>query len=142
MMLSPIGNVRIARLGGNYGIFAPTHGKCRREGSVGPAGDGDRLVVLLPSENPIREPGIRRHLVELPGGLVILARPGSSTIDGHRSAVIGADDHAPGVCRIDPQVVAVSWVKLEHGAAAVGAPPQTNFRNVDGVGILRVRYDG
>src|SRR5690606_20477642 len=69
--------------------------------------------------------------------------PAYPVVEAHLRATVIAQDHAPVVVRVDPQVVGVAVLdgdRLE-GLAAVDRAPHVDVQDVDGVGVLRVGID-
>src|SRR4029077_9810485 len=82
---------------------------------AGLAGEGDGGVVLLGSVDAVRLAAVSGDVVELGGGLVVEGRPALAAVQRHASATVVSQYHAPGVGRVDPQVVAVAMLDREDG---------------------------
>src|SRR5690606_14751311 len=69
--------------------------------------------------------------------------PAYPVVEAHLRATVIAQDHAPVVVRVDPQVVGVAVLdgnRLE-GLSGVDRAPEVDVQDVDGVGVLRVGVD-
>ena len=116
---------RIIRIKGQVGAFATGHGIPVLPVDalvVGPAGDGNSRIILLPAIDKIREAIIRDDPVKLRCGLVLLGTPALSPIVRDIGAsVVGVDDlHR--ILRVDPHIVVVP-VRCWNG---LKRPPTVN----------------
>src|SRR5262249_54794094 len=107
---------------------------------AGVAGEGDGGVVLLGGVDAVGLAGVGGGGVELGRGLVVELGPALAAVERHAGAAVVAQDHAPGVGRVDPQVVAVAVLDREGGEdlARVGRAPALNVHRPHRLGVGRV----
>ena len=99
-------------------------------------------AVLLRAVDPVRVPVVGGHVVELGGRLVVPGAPRFRAVHADDGALVGAEDHAARLGRIDPQRVVVVAARRaldrEKRLAPVGRPVQGHVAGVDRVRVLRV----
>src|SRR5579864_4484280 len=83
VVVAGVNDLRITRVGPVVAGFAAAHGMPLplADGTlVATAQDRDAAAVLLRGVNPVIEFVVGRHVVELPGRLVVLRRPGGAAV--------------------------------------------------------------
>src|SRR5579871_6908282 len=83
LVIAGVDDVRIGRIGRDIAGFAAAHRIPVRTidaSAVAAAGDGDGSVVLLRAVNTIRNLVVGDDVIELRGGLVVLACPGLAAV--------------------------------------------------------------
>ncbi len=78
-------------------------------------------------------------MVELAGGLVVPATPGGTTILGDQGPLVGAEDLAGGIPRVDPQGVeiiagGIAFERDEVGAG-IGAFQHDGVHDIDDIRV-------
>ncbi len=108
-----------------------------------PGRHADRRVVLLAPVEPVGEPVVDDHVVELGRRLVHVTGPGRSTVQRHLRAAVVRHDHDLRVGRVDPEVVdvAVGHRNLLERLAAVHRAMEADVQSVDRVLVHRVSDD-
>ncbi len=138
-----VNNVRIARIGdheprltaaGGIPVARPDHALVveTRDGKIG--------IVLLRAVNVVRKAVIRRDVVELAGGLIVLGRPGVAAVERNARAAIVGVDQTVGIIGIDPKRMMIAMRRghqIECLAAIDGAQHAgiERVHRIDGVGI-------
>ena len=110
---------------------------------VAAAGDGHGAGVLLRAVDAVGHGGVGDHVIELRGGLIVLARPVLAAIESYGDATVVGGDHAARVAGIDPQavIVAVRNFNFVEEMAAVGGFESLHVHHVNGVFIARIGDD-
>ena len=141
-----VDDVEVARVGGDPGRLAAAHVVPVHlgDGAVADAGgDGHRRVVLLPSVDPEREAVVGDDAVDLRRGLIVLGRPRLAAVHGDLGSTVVAENHAPGLVGVNPEVVRVAVADADAGErlTAVDRLEERDVAEVDGVRVLRVGVD-
>ena len=104
-----------------------------------------RAGILLRSVDPIRKLVVGDDVIELAGRLVEPGAPGPPAVDGHRRALIDAEDSAIGHLGVDPErVVVVAARRALHRnkcPPAVFGTVDIHVDRIDNVGIFRLDGD-
>ena len=99
-------------------------------------------AVLLRAVDPVREPVVGGDVVELRGRLVVPGAPGLPAVHADDGALVGAEDHAARIGRIDPQLVVIvaarRALQRQERLSRVGRPVQRHVAGIDRVRILRI----
>src|SRR5712692_4670196 len=141
-----VDDIRVPRVGRDVAAFASANripvGAVNPAG-IAHAGGGHGGVVLLRAVDVVGEAVVRDDVVELRGGLVVLARPGFSAVHRDGGAAVVPVDHAPRVGGVDPQGVMVAVRHHQQGELlpAVGGAVGSGIEHIDRVGIRRVSDD-
>ena len=143
---STVNNVVVRRINCDMRGFTP---RCRLpigfgdSKSIAAVIDPNSGVVLLSCIYAVREGVVCRHPVKLCRGLVVIGRPGFSTVITHLGPTIIPDNHAVSVFRRDPQIVVIPVRGVEgfEGAAAIGRAVITNIQHIHQIGVLGVCID-
>src|SRR6185437_12626381 len=122
---------------------APVGGVDLAEVAEGALHDG--AGVLLGGHHPIRVGIVGGDMVDLPEGLVVPGAPGLAVVEGDAGPLIGADQHAVAIGRVNPHVVVVfaagRALERSERLAAVGRAVQRRGNGVHDVGVLRIHPD-
>ena len=139
-------DVGIARVGRDVPVLA-AHGDgppvaLAQVSVVGSRRRRGRSAVLLRAVDPVRKAIVGGDVVELRGRLVVPGAPGPASVHADHRALIAAQDHAPGIGRIDPELVIVvaagrALERLE-GSTRVGRLVQGRVARIDDVGVVGV----
>ena len=95
---------------------------------------------MLRAVDAIEKIVVRRDVIELRGGLIVLRGPVLASVDGNRGATVVAVDEAIGIFEIDPQgvMVAVRRVDALKSFAGVNGAIQAGVGDVHLVRVFRV----
>ena len=82
-------------------------------------------------------------MVEFCRGLVKYAGPALSTVEGHTGSPVIPLDHAPGIGRVNPEVVVITVGKghVEKRSAAINRFPGLDIEHPESFRVLRVGID-
>src|SRR6185437_1863610 len=102
----------------------------------------DRARVLLGRHHPVGIGVVGRNVIHLPDGLVVPRAPRLAVVERDAGALIGADQHAVAVGRVNPHVVVVfaAGCALEGRKrdAAIGRAVERGGDGINNVGVLRI----
>jgi hypothetical protein len=111
----------------------------------GAAGHARAARVLLRTVDPVGESAVGRDPVDLRGRLVVPGAPGLPAVQRDDRTLVGAEDLATRVCRVDPQLLVVVAARraLHDGEApaAVVRAQQVGVESEDRVRVRRVDRD-
>ena len=146
LVVPGIDDVWIIRSHGNIATFTASdlvqirlrYGRTRRS-----AGHTDRRIILLGAVDTVRHLAIGRDMVKFRRGLVKYAGPALSAVEGHTSSPVIPLDHAPGIGRVNPEVVVIPVGKghVEKRTAAINRFPGLDIKYPEGFCVLRVGID-
>ncbi len=68
-------------------------------GADGRAGAFVRAFILRGAKDVKRKLVVERHVIELPGGLIVIVAPVVAAVDGNHSAAVVADQQNLGIAR-------------------------------------------
>src|SRR5262249_51278583 len=112
---------------------------------IASAQNEDAPAILLRAVHVVGKLIVNGNVIELRGGLVVPAAPGSATIHGNTGSLVAAKNHAPRVVGIDPHCVVVvatgSALDGNKRLARVGGAVNGNVRNPHGVWIFGININ-
>ena len=146
LIVAGIHNVRVGWIGRNIACFPAPDGVpivAANLAAIAAAGNGHGGIILLRAVDVVRGPRVGDDVVELRGGLVVLARPRIAAIEADRDAAVVRGNHALRILRIDPEtvIVAVRNFHFIEAAPAVGGLEELDIRDVERIGIVRIGDD-
>src|SRR5205085_4046193 len=109
------------------------------------AADAGGTALLLAAVDPIREPVVGTHVVELGCRLVVPTAPGLPAVDGDRRPLVGCHQDDLRLVGVDPDgvivVAAGRSADADPSAAAVDRAVEARVRHVNDIGVLRIDFD-
>ena len=143
-----INYVRIFRIDNHVTAFARARGSpiARRDLTVaGAARDRNRVAILLRAIHRVRKLVVGGHVIELRRRLVVPTAPGLAAVEADRGSLVRPENHARGICGIDPDlVIIVAARRAAHDRnclPAIFRAVQSDIRHVDDIGVLRIDGD-
>src|SRR5208282_3277488 len=146
-IVAGVGDVLVGLVHGHVAGFAPADdGPVLRAdaSAVAARGHAHGRIVLLRAVDVVREQVVRDDVVELRGGLGVLARPGLAAVHGDGGAAIVGIDHPLRIGGINPQAVVVAVGNARDrrpGFPRVNGAEDGGVQGVGHVGALRIRND-
>ena len=117
-VIARINDIGVTWVNGNVATFSTADFMpefLRGQGIVKSTGYGNSRIILLCAVQAVRELIVKCKAVELRGGLIELAAPCTTGIEGYAGTTVVALDHQVGVVWVDPEYVGIAMGYRDAG---------------------------